>query len=817
MRKSYLIAALIFLFSSFYRAQNSNDIFKKIIPIPQKIEISSKDNLSLNKLKFIVVNENIDKRIYNALKNLIEQAKDKYGANLNLSSDYKKGNAVKFYLDEKFYIDGLSKEVNEQSYSIEILKNQIIARANNSRGLFYAIKTLEQIFFWSDYKIIPCANIIDYPDMNWRGISDDISRGQVSTIENFKKIISIISKYKMNLYMPYIEDVFEFDAFPEIGKGRGALSKEEAKMIVDFARENFIEVIPIFQTLGHYENILSIPQYVKYAEFPGAACLNVSSPEIYKFLETAIDELIEIFPSEYFHIGADESYDVALGESSFLLDSLSLAEIHLRHYLKIYDMLKKKNKKILIYSDMLLHHREILDKLPKDILIVDWHYRPSNFYSSNKLFKEKGFNYFVSPSVWNFTSNFPVYQNALPNIYAIIQNGIENNSIGMINSCWGDFGSETFRELNYWGYVWSAQCSWNIKESNLNQFSINFFSDYFQCKEDKFYNVFLNLSVPLNQVYYYDLWQHPLLKFREPVWWESRPSAISKKMWIDLTYDKINEDIKYLKKIAKNNKDNLDILALVNDLNKFYSKKIEFQIEFEKKREGYSDSLNISKFLSIANECIKSLEYLKKRYEQLWLMYYKNDNLDMILEDKFNRLIQYFIESIEKVKLYAATKDMNALNPEIKSSWLTTSDTLINKTMFAIKFNFDEKMSPVLLQLIADSRAILYINDEKIDEVFARGSLSFWVERKRIKLIDITSKLKIGENTIKVEVYNYGNNRRPAINIASNIEELNTKENSKWQEIKSDGTISVPRLYGYRTVIIEPNFKTGRKSFIQRR
>jgi len=148
MRKSYLIAALIFLFSSFYRAQNSNDIFKKIIPIPQKIEISSKDNLSLNKLKFIVVNENIDKRIYNALKNLIEQAKDKYGANLNLSSDYKKGNAVKFYLDEKFYIDGLSKEVNEQSYSIEILKNQIIARANNSRGLFYAIKTLEQIFFF---------------------------------------------------------------------------------------------------------------------------------------------------------------------------------------------------------------------------------------------------------------------------------------------------------------------------------------------------------------------------------------------------------------------------------------------------------------------------------------------------------------------------------------------------------------------------------------------------------------------------------------------------------------------------------------------
>ncbi|MCK7523612.1 MAG: hypothetical protein MZV64_41235 [Ignavibacteriales bacterium] len=88
----------------------------------------------------------------------------------------------------------------------------------------------------------------------------------------------------MNTYMPYLEDMLEFEKYPTIGKDRGALTKNEVKEILDFARKNFVEVTPIFQTLGHYENILSQDEFLKHAEFPGAASLSVSSDSTYVFL-----------------------------------------------------------------------------------------------------------------------------------------------------------------------------------------------------------------------------------------------------------------------------------------------------------------------------------------------------------------------------------------------------------------------------------------------------------------------------------------------------------------------------------------------------
>jgi hexosaminidase len=220
--------------------------------------------------------------------------------------------------------------------------------------------------------------IVDWPDMKVRGISDDVSRGQVSTLENFKKIIRHIARYKMNTYMPYLEDMLIFKDHPLIGKDRGALTREEITEILIFAEKYYVEVIPIFQTLGHYENLLVLEEYVKYAEFPGAASLSVSNDSVYIFLEEMLKEVFEMFPSEYFHMGADESYDVGLGESKYLVDETDIATVHANHYKKVYDICKKYGKKVLMYGDIILQHPEILSQIPKDIIIVDWHYRTGN-------------------------------------------------------------------------------------------------------------------------------------------------------------------------------------------------------------------------------------------------------------------------------------------------------------------------------------------------------------------------------------------------------------------------------------------------------
>jgi N-acetyl-beta-hexosaminidase len=113
---------------------------------------------------------------------------------------------------------------------------------------------------------VPGASVLDFPHHVMRGISDDISRGQVSTLENFKKIVRFIARYKMNTYSLYMEDMFTFRNHPLIGKGRGALTAAELKELDAYAKRYFVDILPAFQTLGHCENLLSIPEYLGYAE-----------------------------------------------------------------------------------------------------------------------------------------------------------------------------------------------------------------------------------------------------------------------------------------------------------------------------------------------------------------------------------------------------------------------------------------------------------------------------------------------------------------------------------------------------------------------
>ena len=92
-----------------------------------------------------------------------------------------------------------------------------------------------------------------------------------------------------------------------------------------------MEIIPIFESLGHWENLLIKPAYQKYAEFPGAQSLNVSDEKIYLLLDELIKEVASTFKSQYFNMAADESWDVGLGASKHLVEKSDLATVHFNH------------------------------------------------------------------------------------------------------------------------------------------------------------------------------------------------------------------------------------------------------------------------------------------------------------------------------------------------------------------------------------------------------------------------------------------------------------------------------------------------------
>ncbi len=797
------------LFSNVISSQSFN---LPIVPSPQKVyKLNGKYQFKVNTL-IAITSENKA-----SLKISAEEIQSSLKNNLNLNSSITTGGSGDIRLEITSFLNKIIPIDKKEAYELNIDKNKIIIKAKTAEGIYYGAMTLIQLIEKADHNKIPAINILDWPDLKVRGISDDISRGQVSTIKNFKRIIDFISRYKMNTYMLYLEDMLQFDAYPSIGKGRGRLSKEEVKEIVSYAKKHFVDVVPIFQTLGHYENILSQDKFLKYAEFPGAASLNVSNDSTYIFLDNMLKEVFELFPSKYFHMGADESYDVGLGASKHLVDSTDIATVHANHYKKVYNICKKYGKTVLMYGDIILKHPEILSKIPKDIIIVDWHYRPNYNYPSAKTFNDEGFKYYVSPTCWNFLTPFPANINALPNIKYFIKTGLENNATGMINSNWGDYGAETFKEFILFDYAWSAQCSWNFNESNISTFSKNYFYDFFGVNDPGFTDVYKILSEPINQMLWHDVWRHPLLDFRKPAWWEPQTSEVSKITWNNWANSNLLEQISKLKKEAIKNKDHFDLLEFIVKLNNWYQQKITTQ---EKLHDSLFVNNHRSELIDLVDQNTKKLKQLEDEFSGLWLHYYKKDNLNLI-QDKFERLIAYFNETKDLIN-----KNLKTLpSPLIESKWIYVpkdDSTFADKADFKTVFNLDASPKEAYLQLLADTYAKLYINGQYVDRVFAKRSGSLSVDYKRIKFLDIKKYLEVGENTISVHCENFYKDGAAGINIISQIITQNdtlkvlTESNDNWLGKAEDGSWEDVKEKDYSYQIIAPNFASKRTSWIER-
>ena len=805
-----LFLLLLLVVNSFAQSDNFT-----IIPVPKIIEkfngsFSFQNNITIS------IKNNFDENLLSA-ELIGKTLKEFLGVRSTIDSQSK--GVITLSINDKLV--AFPEGTTDEGYILLIDKNGISIEALTSKGLFYGAMSLIQLLEKANDNTLPYFKIIDYPDMKVRAVSDDISRGQVSTLDNFKKIIVHMSRYKMNVYMPYIEDMLQFDAYPTIGVSRGALTKEEVSELVDFAGKHFVEIIPIFQTLGHYENILSQDEFLKYAEFPGAASLNVSNDSIYVFLETMMKEVFELFPTKFFHMGADESYDVGLGYSNKLVDETNIATVHANHYKKIYNIAQKYGKTVLMYGDIILQHPEILSQIPKDIIVVDWHYRADKNYTSTKIFKESGFEYYVSPSSWNFLTTFPTNINSLPNIKHIIKDGLKNGSVGMVNSNWGDYGAETFKELILFNYAWSAQCAWNIEASNIDLFSQNYFYDFFGINDERLASIYRSMSNPLNQMMWHEVWRHPMLPFRDAVWWENNVSKAVKGDWMEWSLPQVKRNVGVLKTQVKKNRDHFDLIEYLLALNDWYKLKIETQFEmFEAKKDNKLNEPD--ELFILIDRNIRDLELLKSRFRELWLRNYKEENLNMI-EDKFNRLSAYFLEIKNHLNdAIAGKSDSLFYNPELSSAWIyapADENKFADSAEFSYEFELPSKPDEALLQLMGDTYAELYVNGEFVVNVFAHRSLSLIVDYKRIKFLDVAKFLKEGRNIISVKAVNYNRNGSAGINIITRIKLENgykiISTSPDWKS-KTDSVWKNAGFKKYPYIITAPNFDTKRTSWIER-
>ena len=233
-----------------------------------------------------------------------------------------------------------SKKMAPESYKLEVRKDGVRITSADEAGAFYAQQTLTQMISENNgVKELQCCVVNDCPRFSYRGLHFDVSR-HFRSLDFLKKQIDAMALYKMNRMHIHLTDAagwrMEIEAYPKLtsfaawrpqqkwkdwwygdrlyvedgteGAYGGYYTKEQMRELVEYARQRHIEVIPEIEMPGHSEEVLAAyPELSCKGTAYGQGEFCVGNEDTFRFLETVLEEVMEVFPSEMIHIGGDEA------------------------------------------------------------------------------------------------------------------------------------------------------------------------------------------------------------------------------------------------------------------------------------------------------------------------------------------------------------------------------------------------------------------------------------------------------------------------------------------------------------------------------
>ena len=474
MKKILLFLAVIF--SLYVNGQQTTDNRQSltsdigIIPSPQDVSYLTTGYFALDESCVLLDNENEEiSRIINVFKNDIQEIT---GLDLEISKKKKKKYVTFELIRPSSFLnyDSLTNiqilRIN-QGYNIIIKDKFIHVSASTPQGLFYGTQSLKQLIrhqiLTENNLNIPCYEIFDYPSLEYRGWMDDISRGPIPTKEFIKEEIRRLAEYKFNFFNLYTEHLFKLEDYPDIAPTDG-LTAEEIKELTDFAKDYYIEFIGNQQCFAHAEKTLDNPFYddIKDTRFN----FNPGVDETYEFLEVLLGETAQAYESKYFNINCDETESLGNGKAKSYIDSLGAENAYCQHINKVYDILKKYDKNVMMWGDIIAKNPEMIKQLPEDIQFIVWSYGGrDSFDEMIEPFKNSGHEFWVAPGASCWATSFPYIDNYIKNIANFARDAERHGAKGIINTAWDDYG-ETMFNSTWHAMIWCAETSWNTLKSN---------------------------------------------------------------------------------------------------------------------------------------------------------------------------------------------------------------------------------------------------------------------------------------------------------------------------------------------------------------
>jgi len=654
-----------------------------------------------------------------------------------------------------------------EAYILEASGPNVIIVSNGPAGRFYGLMSLAQLLRAGGGRSIPACLIRDNPALGLRGISDDISRGQISALDDFRRLIRFMARYKMNLFMPYLEDMLRIEGLPKFGEGRGALTREEVRELVSFASGLHVRVVPAFQTLGHYENFLLDPDNFPLAEFPGAQCLSPAEEKVYPFLKQALGAVCEAFSDSLVNAGCDETWDTGRGKSRAQARREGLAAVHAAHYRRVHSLVTAYGRRMLMYGDIILNNPRILESgaLPRDVVIVDWHYNAAASYPSVARFRAAGLQVLVSPGLSNWSRFYPFWGTALDNIENLTREGLRQGALGAVTSSWCDFGAPNLRQNAAWGWAFAAASAWNPDRLDRAALERLFWRQFLACDNPDAVIRINNLLSGIGRSAFDDWWRHPLagpsprgmigVKKDGTAWGiELRARMREAESALSACRGSVRANIWFL-----------DILGLSARMGELLGEKFIWMDRAAKAGKGKLSAETASSLSGGAKKIREQMTALRAVYSGLWLRFNRPEGLENNLS-LWDRQILYWDAIIESLE-----KERRLPGWDLPGEWAAPASNLAGKKLarqrtayYVTDIECPDGADSVKIQLMGESHVEAWVNGRWAGRKVARWCLSEIVDRQRAVILDITGLIKSGKNSLSLSVTNY-EGKVPALHV----------------------------------------------------
>ena len=302
-----------------------------VIPQPQEIVLARDTTPFIIDRSTTIVYPATNEKMHRTADFLATFIKEMTGTEVRVSDKEKSSNAIILAVD--------STMGHPEGYKLQITPEKVLLTGGSEAGVFYGIQTLPILKDGKVAAALPAGTVTDFPRFRYRGFMIDVGR-HFFPVSYLKQMIDLMALHNINYFHWHLTEdqgwrieIKKYPKLTEIGSKRdstiidwetkkfdgkphsGFYTQDEAREIVRYAADRFITVVPEIDLPGHTTAALaSYPELgctggpykvlCSFGVFPDVLC--AGNDQTLQFTKDVLDEIMDIFPSEYIHIGGDE-------------------------------------------------------------------------------------------------------------------------------------------------------------------------------------------------------------------------------------------------------------------------------------------------------------------------------------------------------------------------------------------------------------------------------------------------------------------------------------------------------------------------------